>query len=158
MTQVQVTRAIVPTPDAVALIDALNAELETLYPPEQRHGLALEAIFQPHIRFFLAYANDKPAGCGGVALCDGFAEVKRMYVRPPWRGRGVAEAIMAQLVAETLDAGLPVLKLETGAESFAAHRFYARMGFRPCGKFASYAAMPPDAIAASLFLERQLAP
>lgn len=158
MTQIHVTRAIAPTPEVAALIAALDAELDALYPPVQRHGLALDAIFQDHIRFFLAYENNEAVGCGGVALFDDFAEVKRMYVRPQWRGRGVAEAIMAQLVAQTRDAGLSALKLETGTQSFAAHRFYARLGFKPCVEFAAYADMPPAAIASSLFMERQLTP
>jgi putative acetyltransferase len=53
----------------------------------------LEAIFQAHIRFFVACLDGMAAGCRGVALLDGFAEVKRMYVRPSARGRGVAQAI-----------------------------------------------------------------
>lgn len=73
------------------LIGELDRELSAEYSPEQRHGLSLEAIFQPHIRFFLARLDGAAVGCGGVALFADFAEVKRMYVREvARRGAGVA--------------------------------------------------------------------
>jgi len=144
------------TPDDVVrqLVNELNDELGALYPPEQRHGLALDAIFAPHIRFFLARRDGAAVGCGGVALFDNFAEVKRMYVRPEARGQGVADAIMARLIWVARDAGLSVLRLETGIRSFAAIAFYRRSGFRTCPAFESYAALPPDQVAGSAFLER----
>ena len=109
-----------PTEEVRALIGELNEELDALYTPEQRHGLALDAIFQPHIRFFVALRSGKAAGCGGVAFFDGFAEVKRLYVRPGLRGQGIADAIMAHLTAETISSGRKLLRLETGSHSHAA--------------------------------------
>jgi putative acetyltransferase len=89
-----------------------------------------------------------------VALFADFAEVKRMYVRPQARGQGVADAIMARLIAETRGAGLSVLRLETGTASFAAIHFYRKSGFQDCSAFEPYASLPPHRIAASAFLER----
>ena len=80
------------TDEVRALIAELDETLSAEYPPEQRHGLALDAIFQPHLRFFLARLDGEAVGCGGVALFADFAEVKRMYVRDPARGKGVAPA------------------------------------------------------------------
>jgi hypothetical protein len=71
-----------------ALIAELDTTLSAEYPPEQRHGLALDAIFQPHLRFFLARLDGGTVGCGGVALFADFAEVKRMYVRRAARRGG----------------------------------------------------------------------
>ena len=153
MELVAVTR---PSEEIRQLIGDLNDELGALYAPEQRHGLALEAIFQPNIRFFVARKEERAVGCGGVALFTNFAEVKRMYVRPESRGQGVADAIMTRLIAETGAAGLSVLRLETGTESFAAIHFYRRCGFRDCAAFEPYASMPPNRIAASAFLERSV--
>src|SRR6478609_1838414 len=85
------------TEEARSLIDELETVLAAEYTPEQRHGLALDALFQPHIRFFLAWLDGAAVGCGGVALFDDFAEVKRMYVREKARGRGVARALLARL-------------------------------------------------------------
>ncbi len=145
-----------PTDEVRQLVSELDAELGALYRPEQRHGLALEAIFAPHIRFFIARRNGLPLGCGGVALFPDFAEVKRMYVHPGARGTGVADALMARLMAESRQAGHAILRLEAGAQSPAAVRFYRRSGFCECAVFGDYAALPPSQISASVFMERQL--
>lgn len=153
---ITVSRVTAADADVRALIGELDAELAVLTPDcGQRHGLNLDAIFQPHVRFFLAYDGGKAVGCGGVALFADFAEVKRMYVRASHRGQGAANAIMEQLVAEAVAAGLACLRLETGTNFTAAERFYRRHGFVPCAIFGAYAAMPPHAVAASLFLERR---
>ena len=120
-----------PNDEVRALVGELEDELASLYSPEQRHGLKLGAIFQPHIRFFVAKLDGVPMGCGGIAFFADFAEVKRMYVRKAARGRGIADAIMASLEEETRGQGLTLLRLEGGTHSFASHRFYARMGFAP---------------------------
>jgi putative acetyltransferase len=146
------------TRDVRELIGELDQVLAAEYPPEQRHGLALAALFQPHIRFFVARLNGAAIGCGGVALFDDFAEVKRMYVRAMARGRGVAQAVLARIETETRVAGLAVLRLETGERQTAALRLYARAGFEPCVAFGDYVALRPEAIATSIFLEKRLSP
>ena len=103
---VEIERALAATDEVRALIGELDQELSANYAAEQRHGLALAAIFQPHVRFFVARMRGSPVGCGGVALFSDFAEIKRMYVRSEARGQGVADAIIARLAAEASDAGL----------------------------------------------------
>jgi putative acetyltransferase len=144
------------TEEARILVEELESILAAEYPPEQRHGLVLDVIFQPHIRFFIARLDGVAVGCGGVALFDGFAEVKRMYVRDAVRGRGVAPALLARIEAAARDAGKAWLKLETGTNQAAAQRFYQREGFRICAAFGDYAAMPPQAIVTSIFMEKPL--
>jgi len=149
-----VTLTAAPTDDVRLLIGELEDVLSAEYSPENRHGLPLEAIFQPHVRFFIATLDGAPAGCGGVALFDSFAEVKRMYVRTAARGQGVARAILARIEAETRAANLPVLRLETGDKQIDALRLYYRYGFTDCPPFGDYAVLPPHTIAASVFLEK----
>jgi putative acetyltransferase len=138
------------------LIGELDQVLAAEYLPEQRHGLALEALFQPHIRFFLARLNGAAIGCGGMALFDDFVEVKRMYVRETARGRGVAQALLTRIETEARVAGFGVLRLETGERQTAALRFYERAGFRTCAAFGVYTAMRPEDIATSIFMEKRL--
>ncbi len=145
-----------PTDAARSLVGELEAVLSAEYPPEQRHGLPIEAIFQPGIHFFVATLDGQPAGCGGVALLDGFAEVKRMYVRPAARGQGVAREIMARLMDVASQHGIRVLRLETGTVQHAALRFYEREGFARCEAFGDYRGMEPTAIATSVFMERTI--
>jgi putative acetyltransferase len=149
----QITKA---TDDVRLLIGELDQVFAAEYLPEQRHGLALEALFQPHVRFFLARLNGAAIGCGGMALFDDFAEVKRMYVRETVRRRGVAQALLTRIEMEARVAGFVVLRLETGELQAAALRLYARAGFRPCAAFGNYAAMRPEAIATSIFMEKRL--
>ena len=146
-----------PTGELRALINELEQTLSAAYPPEQRHALSLEAIFQPHIRFFLARLDSAAVGCGGVALFPDFAEVKRMYVRDVARGRGVAQAILTRIDTEVLGAGLALLRLETGDRQIAAMRLYEKAGFRQRPPFGDYATMAPQAIATSVFYEKSLA-
>jgi putative acetyltransferase len=106
LTGIVVERVTGPTDAVRLLVGELDAELLQHYPPGQRHGLKLDAIFQPHVRFFIAWTDGQPAGCGGVALFTDFAELKRMYVRPEVRGRGVADAILARLAEQASAPGL----------------------------------------------------
>src|SRR5215472_1263737 len=146
-----------PTGEVAELIAELDQVLSAEYLPEQRHGLALDAIFRPHVRFFLARLHGMAVGCGGVALFTDFAEVKRMYVRNAARGQGVAQALLARIEAAAREAGLPMLRLETGNRQEAAMRLYTRAGFRRCDAFGAYASMASAAIATSVFFEKPLA-
>src|SRR5258707_10312444 len=103
------------TDEVRALIGELDRVLSAGYPPEQRHGLSVDAIFQPNIHFFLARLGATAVGCGGVALFPDFAEVKRMYVRDTARGRGVADAVLARIEAGTRGGGLTVVRLGAGS-------------------------------------------
>ena len=145
-----------PTAEVTALIAELDAVLGALYEPEQRHGLSIEQVFQPNVRFFVARLDGEAVGCGAVAMFDLYAEVKRMYTRDDARGRGVGKALLAHIEREARDAGKPVLRLETGTYQAAAIGLYERSGFRPCGVFGHYAALPPHRIATSLFYEKPL--
>ena len=155
----EITVELVPhaTGDVRALIGELDRILSAEYTPEQRHGLALDAIFKPGVRFFLARSNGVAVGCGGVAFFADFAEVKRMYVRQVARGHGVAQALLARIEKEARDAGFVLLQLETGVRQIAALRFYQRAGFQPCAAFGAYATMASQAVATSVFLQKQLA-
>jgi putative acetyltransferase len=153
---IQIELAPSATEDLRALIGELETILAAEYTPEQRHGLAFDALFQPHIRFFLARSGGTAVGCGGVALFADFAEVKRMYVRDAARRQGVAGALLARLEEEARGAGLSWLRLETGEQQIAAMRLYKRAGFQRCSAFADYALMTPQSIVTSVFFEKRI--
>src|SRR5882757_6983874 len=154
--EVRIEVALAATDEVRLLIGELETVLAAEYPPEQRHGLALDAIFQPHIRFFLARRRGAAVGCGGVALFPDFAEVKRMYVRDTARRQGVADAILARIEEEARSVGVSLLRLETGERQVAAMRLYARAGFRECPAFGAYALMTPQSIATRVFFEKRV--
>ncbi len=156
MTEIQIELVPAITDDVRALIYELDAGLAVAYPPEQLHGLTLRSLFEPHVKFFIARIDGAAIGCCGVAFFDGFAELKRMYVRERARGQGTAQALLAHIEDVTRAAGYSVLRLETGVRQPAAVRLYESAGFHPCGVFEPYTSMAPAAIKNSLFYEKQL--
>lgn len=91
-------------------------------------------------------------GCGGYALlCEGTAELKRLFVDPVARGRGVGMAIVRAIEETATAEGILRLFLETGIKSFEALRLYKRLGFTECGPFAAYR---PDPL--SVFMTKPL--
>lgn len=146
-----------PSDEARALLAELDAELGANYTAEQRHALTIERVFAPHVAFFIVRLSGAAVGCGGVAFDDGFAELKRMYVRPALRGKGVVQVLIARLETEAAARGYARVTLETGDAQHAAIRAYERAGFARCAAFGAYAALPAHAIIRSVFMEKRLA-
>jgi len=127
------------TPDAQALIAELEAELAPLYPTESRHGYSVEKLLTEGVSFFLIRENSTPAGCGGVKLFGTeYGEVKRMYVRPEFRGLGLAKLMLDHLANYARNHGVEILRLETGIHQQAAIRLYERVGFQRIPPFGEY--------------------
>lgn len=94
-------------------------------------------------------------GCGALrALGDGVAEVKRMYVVPAARGRGVSRAVLGALEDAAREHGWTTLRLETGPRQPEAIGLYSSAGYGPIEAFGAYVG-DPDA-EGSLFFERAL--
>src|SRR4029078_11503049 len=86
------------TPDAMLLISELQTHLESFYPPESRHGFSVERLIAESVAFFVLRLQGEAVGCGGIKLfgCE-YGEIKRMYVRPQFRGRGLGTLILNHL-------------------------------------------------------------
>jgi GNAT superfamily N-acetyltransferase len=127
------------TPDAIALIMELEALLEPLYPRESRHGFSVEKLMAQNVAFFLLRAQGTPAGCGGVLLVGSeYGEIKRMYVRPPFRGRGYAKLLLDHLAQYAQSHTVSLLRLETGIHQPEAIALYERQGFYRISPFGPY--------------------
>lgn len=139
-------------PEVIALIAELDAYQDTLYPAEARYALDLDSLSKPNVLFAVARADDGAAiGCGAVVLGETYGEVKRMYVRPEARGRGVARQLCQALEAVARAKGCRKLMLETGPYQPEALAFYARQGFVRCGPFGGYPDHP-----LSVFMSKQV--
>lgn len=126
-------------PDIVALIDALDAYQRPLYPAESHHGIDLAALGAPNVLFAVARdARGLAMGCGAMVLQPGYGELKRMFTRPPHRGRGVAAAILRFLEDEARTRGCVTFMLETGYLQVQALALYERAGYVRCGPFGCY--------------------
>ena len=138
--------------DAVALITELEATLEPLYPQESRHGLSVARLIEESVPFFVLRADGIAAGCGGVKLFGTeYGEIKRMYIRPVYRGMGFAKQMLNHLIDYAQAQGVSLIRLETGVHQREAIGLYNRMGFRRVGPFGDYRADP-----LSLFYEKSI--
>lgn len=139
-------------PAIIALIDALDAYQKPLYPPESHHGIDMAALLAPAVVFAVARDHSGEAlGCGAVVICDDYGELKRMYVPPAARGRGVGGALLRFLEQHAAQRGCAWLRLETGIRQPEALRLYARAGFVERTPFGDYR---PDPL--SVFMEKPL--
>ncbi|MBT1156385.1 GNAT family N-acetyltransferase [Aminobacter anthyllidis] len=140
------------TPEVIALLEAGDAYGASLYPAESNHFLPLEALRAPNVRFVVARDGQGTAvGTGAVAMSADFAELKRMWVVPGARGKGLSKSILADLEARTVEAGHTLLRLETGIDNREALALYERKGFVRRGPFGDYREDP-----LSVFMEKQL--
>lgn len=140
------------TPNAMQLIAELEAILLPQYPPQSCHGYSVEKLIARGVAFFVVRSDDTPVGCAGVQLYGHeYGELKRMYVRPPFRGFGLGKRLVRYLEAYTLAHGVPLLRLETGIHQHEAVGLYKKMGFEEIGPFGDYQEDP-----VSLFFEKRL--
>ena len=138
--------------DAVALITELEAVLTPLYPDESRHGLSVERLIAEAVAFFVLRSDGVPASCGGVKLFGtDCGEVKRMCVRPQFRGSGFAKLILNHLADHARAHGVSLLRLETGIHQKEAIGLYEGLGFRRIPPFGAY---KPDPL--SLCYEKRI--
>jgi putative acetyltransferase len=126
-------------PDAAALIVELESELAATYAVESRHGYAVDTLIARGVEFFVARVDGAPAGCGGIELVGReYGELKRMFVRPSFRGRGVSRAILDHLLGVARTRCVPLVRLETGIHQHAAIALYESAGFRRIPPFGPY--------------------
>jgi GNAT superfamily N-acetyltransferase len=129
--------------DARSLIDELEAHLAPLYPTESRHGLSVERLLREQVAFFVLRQNGAAAGCGGLKLFGReYGEVKRMYVRPQFRGLGLAKRMLDHLAEYARERGVRLLRLETGIYQREAIGLYERVGFQRIPPFGPYTEDP----------------
>ena len=129
--------------DVMRLLAALDAYLESLYPPESNHILDIDTLCAPDIRFFVARREGEAVGCGALRIdSTGYGEVKRMYVHPEARGQKLGRAILMRIEEEASREGLKWLRLETGIHQAAALALYRHAGYAERGPFGEYTSDP----------------
>ena len=135
----------VDSPAAQELIAALNAELDERYPEEGANHFRLDPneVAPGRGAFLVAYADGVAVGSGAVRLNEpGVAEIKRMYVVPQWRGRGIAGAVLSALEDHAHQLGARRLVLETGSRQPESIAVYSRAGFVEIPRFGEYLDSP----------------
>jgi GNAT superfamily N-acetyltransferase len=121
------------------LLTAMVAEMNELYGDIEGPNVpsATPADFaQPHGTFLVGYADGEPVCAGGLKRLDErAAEIKRMYVAPAARRRGVARRLLTALEDAARARGYAVVRLDTGPRQPHAARLYRAAGYVDIGNF-----------------------
>ncbi len=143
--EVAVQRGDLLSPLARTLIEALNAELSSRYPEEGATHFRLDGdeVGPGRGAFLIASRAGEPVGCGAIRrIEERTGEIKRMYVRPEERGRGVGRVLLDALEAEARALNISRLVLETGVRQSEAIALYQRAGFSRIAPFGEYVGSP----------------
>ncbi|MDQ6826936.1 MAG: GNAT family N-acetyltransferase [Candidatus Eremiobacteraeota bacterium] len=148
MNKVAVTHA---TGEDASIVGAILAEYALAVElTESDDQEAIARYLTPPCGFWLATSGEDVVGCVGVRpLGLGTAELKRLYVRPGHRGKGLADALLDAAEAFARATGAAWLYLDSTEDLLAAQRFYRRRGYAPCARYHD----DPDV---NVFLRRQL--
>jgi GNAT superfamily N-acetyltransferase len=128
---------------ARALIGELDTELAAAYPGLPINGIDAGEFAKAGGYFVVATEADAALGCGAFRpVGSGCAEIKRMYVRPAARRRGVARGILAHLENEIRRRSFLSIVIETGCDQRAAIALYQSVGYFPIPPFLGYVGSP----------------
>ena len=93
----------------------------------------------PDGAFLVGYVDGKPVACGGVCRYDErAAEIRRMYVAPAARGRGLARQLLGALEEEARALGYTAVRLETGERQPEAIGLYSAAGYGRIPRYGPY--------------------
>jgi putative acetyltransferase len=126
---------------ATALLREAAAEIRPLYARSSSQPMAAPGNDRPGARdlYVAAFMDDSPMGCGALREFDSAtAEVRRMYVRAPYRRQHVGRAILAHLISAARELGYRRLILETGDRQEPAIAFYENHGFSRIDRFGEH--------------------
>ena len=130
-------------PDAVGMIKEVQQEYVVRYGGPDDTPVDPAEFAPPLGLFLVGYLGGQSVSCGGWrAHEDGSVELKRMYVRPSARGRGLARAVLAELELTAKQAGHRRAILETGRGQPEAIALYRSSGYADVPEFGYYAGWP----------------
>lgn len=121
------------------LIEQLDAELRAVYPAASLHPVDLAGFAAAGGVFVVGRVHGEAAACGAIRPLDAeTAELKRVFVAPAHRRKGIARALMLQLEQTARERGFQRLRLETGAGNPEALKLYEAIGYQPIPAFGEY--------------------
>ena len=124
------------------LVGAMLVELEGRYGFVDPDAPEPGELAPPTGMFVVAYDAGAPIACGGLRwFADGVGEVKRMYVQPDGRRRGVGRAVLREVHRRAPSLGYARLVLETGVLQPEAIALYESEGYVPIAQYGPYAGL-----------------
>ena len=127
--------------DGARLVGAMRAEISEIYggldlerPDMPRAGAA--ELGPPHGTFLVGWLEGEAVCCGGLKRLDPIhCEIKRMYVAPSARGRGIARRLLGVLEDAARELGYAVARLDSGSRLEHAIALYRSAGYTEIGNF-----------------------
>lgn len=125
--------------DLHALINKLDEDLFQRYPEDEVFALDFSVPDIKDIVFLVAYIDGEPVGCGAIRpLDDTYVELKRFYVDPTYRRKGIAAAILHHLEERANELKFQYIRLEAGAPQPEAIHFYMKHGYYEIDRYGEY--------------------
>ena len=141
-------------PVAVDLVGRVQQEYVDRYGGPDEAAVDPGEFVPPEGLFLVAEVAGEPAGCGAWRVYPpGGVEIKRVYVAPVFRRRGLAQLIVAALENSAAQAGHRAVVLNTGDRQPEALALYADLGYSPVPGYGVYACSP-----GAVFLGKDLPP
>lgn len=124
--------------DFRSLVVQLDADLQARYGEQQSFFSQFNKLDHIH-HVIVVYENNQPVGCGAFKEYElGVAEIKRMYVKPELRGKGIAAEILSNLEQWAKDEGFKTCILETAIKQPEAIRLYEKCGYTRIPNYGQY--------------------
>jgi GNAT superfamily N-acetyltransferase len=130
-------------PDVQLLVAEVQQEYVRRYGSEDSSPIDEAEFDPPNGMFVIATVDGRPAAMGGWRAVDSArAEIRRMYVSPHYRNRGLARAVLSELETTARAAGAHQMILETGLPQPEALALYRSSGYQDVPPFGHYAGSP----------------
>jgi GNAT superfamily N-acetyltransferase len=132
--EIEIRREPLESPSAMSLLRRFEAEIGRRYPGldfSKSPSASAAELAPPAGRFVIAYLNRTPAGCAGLKRLDSHtAEIKRLFVAPEARRRGIGRALLRRLENEAAEIGYGRLRLDTGDRQPESLALFRSLGYR----------------------------
>ena len=132
------TRTSSANPDFQSLVVLLDQDLKIR--DGEEHDFYNQFNKITHLReVVVAYLDDQPVGCGAFkAYDDQTVEIKRMFVHPDFRGKGIAGSVLKELETWAAELGYTAAVLETGKKQPEAIALYLKSGYQIIPSYGQY--------------------
>ena len=131
----------------------IDFDIDSMVERDMAH---LEIFLPPHGRLLLATGGSQAAGIACMKrIREDVGEIKRMYVRPEFRGKGIGRVLLEALIAEAQQIGYAAIRLDSARFMKEAHSLYRSAGFQEIEPYAE-SEIPPEFQKHWVFMEKQL--
>ncbi|MCX6650199.1 MAG: GNAT family N-acetyltransferase [Methanomassiliicoccales archaeon] len=122
-------------PEVIDMLWEMRREIDRMYDEVTTSPPPQEEFLSPRAVFLAVTSNGRMVGCGAIKPFDGeTAEIKRLFVSPAYRRKGIARWIMQELERKATELRYRQTILDTGYKQQGAMRLYESLGYRriPC--------------------------